>query len=58
MLEKSERENIAAELISSQAELLNMMWHRNSRTIAMQPDKGKKFAEEFHVEHTVTLHRR
>ena len=58
MLEKSERENIAAELISSQAELLNMMWHRNSRTIAMQPDKGKEFAEEFHVEHTVTLHRR
>ena len=30
----------------------------NSRTIEKQPDKGKEFAEEFHVEHTVTLHRR
>ena len=35
-----------------------MMWHRNSRTIEKQPDKGKEFAEEFHVEHTVALHRR
>lgn len=35
-----------------------MMWHRNSRTIEKQPDKGKEIAEDFHVEHTMTLHRK